>query len=668
MTFSENPADNSGQPARQPLLTLQWQTAALVQCLVCCLCLADVALVLWMRTAATLTWDTAVYMLSYDQGRFNELMTVAVPLFAKLFQGLDPGVVAFRTVRYVISALLACAMFLALWRFALGQGGTRPLNVPEGLAWFLTLLLSCFLGNAMLIQFWPLGHHDLTSWLYILAVALFAWSLAKGQTAVVATSVLLGVLSAVQLFVKIPCAGGFLVFFALYWLFFVPGGRRLASAGCFGLGFVACAGLLLATLCPVSDIMASIAPSRVRFDSAFGTDKTTPVQIILKQILDVFLFVLDFFRYYWALLCGAALLTACAGRWSDRLPQGVATTARRLLPVVMATPLLATLLGFLRAFPEDPSLIASLGQPPFLLRYGFSGDYGLPLAEFTLFFLVTCLLEWAIGGRPRRVPSGPILFLAAILLGTPFFMSAGSSQPIMQYSQEGGWSFIAFFVLFLLLFPASRIRGRTFILATLCLFLIVQQYKYVSLMFSYTCVNQDLAARNLFVSLPMCAKPPILDFTVAAPGLRNGKGLRFTPEQAAFYSGLDTMLRQAGFRPGDNILALYGLGSAVHLLGGRSPGTLFYYPEGIFGPDFNARMLALASPDALRSSFVLVNDPLMPNIVEVLEQAGLRLDNDFTLVGTLRQPLCPDMTCRKPKNDDFFTVSVYAPKAPSQAQ
>lgn len=668
MNFSTNPADPSGQSNREPLLVLQWQAAALVQCLVCCLCLADVGVVLWMRTAATLTWDTAVHMLSFDQGRFNELMTVAVPLFSKLFRWLDPGVVAFRTVRYAISAVLACAMFLALWRFALRQGGARPLNTPECLAWFLTLLLSCFLGNAMLIQFWPPGHHDLTSWLYIMAVVLFAWSLAKGLPAIAATSVVLGGLSAVQLFVKIPCVGGFLVYFALYLLFFVPKGRRLPSAGYFALGFLASACVIIITLCPISDIMASIAPSRIRFDAAFGADKSTPTQIILKQILDVFLFVLDFLRYYWVLLGFTALLVACTGRWSDRLPQGVSKTARRLLPIVMATPLLATLLGFLRAYLEDPSLIASLSEPPFLVRYGFSGAYGLPLAEFTLFFLTTCLFEWAIGGRPRRVVSRATLFLAAILLGTPFFMSAGSSQPIMQYSQEGGWSFIAIVVLFMLLFQTPKIRGRTFILTTLSLFLVVQQYKYVSLVFSYTCSNQKLAAHNLFVSSHICANLPILDFTVPLPELYNSKGLLFTPEQATFYSGLDMMLRQAGFQPGDNILGFYGLGNAVHLLGGRSPGALFYYPEGIFGPDFNARMLALAPADALRSSFIMVNDPLMPNIVEVLERAGLSLGNDFTLVGTLRQPLCPDMTCRKPKNDDYFTVSVYAPKAPSQAQ
>ncbi|WP_156921019.1 hypothetical protein [Fundidesulfovibrio putealis] len=652
---------------------ISWRlnSTSIVHVAVVLFCLLDIAVLLHLSSAATITWDTAHYMLSYQQGTFNELMTIAVPLIPKLLWWIEPGITDYRLYRYALSVLLTLPLALTLWRFVSqrGDGGANP-NGWEILSWTTTLLLSCFLGNAILIQFWPLGHHDLTSWIYMLAACLYLWAMGGDRPSFKTLPVCLGILSGFQLLIKIPCVGGLLAFFALYVLYFLPKGRKLSGVGLFVFGFLAALGFLLIFISPLKDILAAIEPSKIRFGGAYGSAKLSPVQVLSNQFIEFVSFLGSFFLHYWPLLFLTALLTAISGRWRHLCQGTLVRPTRLLLPVVVTTPLWVTVVCVLAVATIDPSLIESLALPFFPQRYGVLSDYGLPLAEYVLLFFAACLLDQLINRTTDQAWSAPVGFVAIVLAAIPFFMAAGSSQALMHYIQEGSWSFVALalFGLFLLKRPATG--DRTFHVVVLCLFLIVQQYKYTTWMSYQLCLDKELASgesRNLIVPTSECATPPLLRYTTPVPGLHRSKGLLFTNEQAKFYNTLNEMLRQAGFRPGDNILGFYGLGGPVYLLGGRSPGTPTYYPAGILGPDFNSRMLALAASGEIRSSFLLINEPLTPDILAVLQQHGLSVENDYLLIGRLPQPDCLDTECFSAKDGQKYTISVYAPKTGDRA-
>ncbi|MFU2207800.1 hypothetical protein [Solidesulfovibrio sp. C21] len=651
-------------PSCQLNLAWHWQRSNFLQLTVIFACLADFIVILHVLPAATLTWDTAHYMLSYEESRFNELMTAAVPLFPRLFWWIKPDILAYRLLRYGISALLVVPLAIATWRFSLRRGGHCPQNGLEALAWTMVLVVASFLGNAMLVQFWPLGHHDLTSWVYMATAGLLLYSLGLDRPASWATCLLLGSLAGLQLLAKLPCVGGLLVIFGCYIVLFAKT-HRWFCLGFYGLGVLVALGLLLLFICPPHDILAAVTPARIRFAGAYGAGHPGPLKVIFGQLWQLVAFIGEAVILYWPVLIASGLLLACAGRWREHLGERWGNLAASLLPVALSMPLLCTIGSTLLTLPMDPTLATPFALQAVAQRYGVSSNYGLPLAECVLFFLFAGIASRCINGSNSLRMTRQGLFAIFMLAAIPFFMAVGSSQSLMHYIQEGGWSFATLLFLGLLLVKKPVFSGRTFVLVVLCLFLFIQQYKYAAWLSYNSCMDDDLNNDNLVklnIPLPHYSMLPLGEYTTPVKSLARGHGLLFTKQQAIFYSRLEELLYQGGFRPGDSILAFYGLGAPVYLLGGRSPGTPVYYPDKIFGQHFNANMLARALPKEIRSSFLLINEPLSTDIIDVFEQDGISIDHDYILLGQLQQPNCLDPECYKSRSGRPYTVSIYAPK------
>lgn len=126
--------------------------------------------------------------------------------------------------------------------------------------------------------------------------------------------------------------------------------------------------------------------------------------------------------------------------------------------------------------------------------------------------------------------------------------------------------------------------------------------------------------------------------------------LRLDTESARFTRELQTLLAEAGFKAGDDLLALFDMPGVVFAMGGKSPGRPWYFPNyGEQGERENLASLRIAGRDRIAKAIVLQSNH-DPRVTEYLASQDLSFPGDYELIGETQQPF---------RN---WTVSVWRPR------
>lgn len=114
--------------------------------------------------------------------------------------------------------------------------------------------------------------------------------------------------------------------------------------------------------------------------------------------------------------------------------------------------------------------------------------------------------------------------------------------------------------------------------------------------------------------------------------------LKLDPETAECIQKTKAALSTAGFKPGDDILALYGLPGLVYAVGGVSPQRPWFFDDhGQEGDEANLSSLKKIPIERLKSSFLFWSNQDM-RAIHQLKVCGVVFESNFQTVGQARAP------------------------------
>ena len=115
------------------------------------------------------------------------------------------------------------------------------------------------------------------------------------------------------------------------------------------------------------------------------------------------------------------------------------------------------------------------------------------------------------------------------------------------------------------------------------------------------------------------------------------RGLRMVPEQAKFIEDTQKILQTNGMQEDDNVLAFYQLPGLVYAVGGVSPGLGWYSPLLIFR-EWNEHFVQITNVKDGKNLFVIADRELDKNLLNGMNQSGMKFPADFKLIGTTHNP------------------------------
>jgi hypothetical protein len=131
--------------------------------------------------------------------------------------------------------------------------------------------------------------------------------------------------------------------------------------------------------------------------------------------------------------------------------------------------------------------------------------------------------------------------------------------------------------------------------------------------------------------------------------------LRVDAETARFTREMQGLLNEAGFEPGEDLLAFFDMPGVVFAMGGKSPGRPWYFPNyGEQGERENLAALRIAGRERIARAIVLQSN-YDPRVGEYLSTLDLNFPEDYEWVGETWQPYRNWMvTVWRPKLRDKF--------------
>jgi hypothetical protein len=237
-----------------------------------------------------------------------------------------------------------------------------------------------------------------------------------------------------------------------------------------------------------------------------------------------------------------------------------------------------------------------------------------PLTAFSCAVAFASLALLAVAWRGRAgEAAGPARGLAPelLLLALPLAAFAGTNVPLVW--RLPSHALPAFVAIALLSLDLRERRGRT------------ASYAAVALLLA--AVTSAVFVRHHVLS-PYGLRAPLYEQTHVDPGL---PGLRVDLATHRFLSEVAATFAQAGFEPGDPVVAMDYMPGLVFYLGGRSPGFPFFAFDRVAMNCFNLNRSGLAAPPWL----VLGREPSEAQraCVEVFD-----FERDFRPLRTLRFP------------------------------
>ena len=242
---------------------------------------------------------------------------------------------------------------------------------------------------------------------------------------------------------------------------------------------------------------------------------------------------------------------------------------------------------------------------------------------YTSIFLLLLTLRLGLPGfvrsiSPARV-AGFLLFL--IWLGIlPFVTAAGTTHKIFINALLHAAPLFAAIVL--LASSLDKDLRKPFFVPTACVLLTALGF------------SQFFSG---FVLTPYRTEPKWKQTVPVEVGVP-GTVLKVDPASAECIEKAKAILVEAGFQPGDDILALYGLPGLVYAVGGVSPEKPWFFNDhGSLGDEANLRALKRIPLGRIKESYLFITDE-DERVVRQLFECGVDLDRDFESLGKVVAP------------------------------
>ncbi len=117
-----------------------------------------------------------------------------------------------------------------------------------------------------------------------------------------------------------------------------------------------------------------------------------------------------------------------------------------------------------------------------------------------------------------------------------------------------------------------------------------------------------------------------------------GTVLKLDAATAACIEGTKSALQGAGFQPGDDILALYGLPGLVYAVGGVSPRKPWFFDDhGPEGDEANLRSLKWIPAEGIKSALVFQTNA-DPRVPKQLAECGVDFPSGYEKIGQATVP------------------------------
>lgn len=114
--------------------------------------------------------------------------------------------------------------------------------------------------------------------------------------------------------------------------------------------------------------------------------------------------------------------------------------------------------------------------------------------------------------------------------------------------------------------------------------------------------------------------------------------LKLDPKSADCIEKTKSALKIAGFRPGDDILALYGLPGLVYAVGGVSPQRpWFFYDHGLDGDEANQQALKKIPAERIKAAYIFLTDN-DSRVNSQLSACGININEEFLPIGQAKVP------------------------------
>jgi len=217
-------------------------------------------------------------------------------------------------------------------------------------------------------------------------------------------------------------------------------------------------------------------------------------------------------------------------------------------------------------------------------------------------WLAAAFLVWGRSRSWKNMRTGAAVL--GSLLATPFALGFGTSTALGDYVGHGA---VFFQLAGLFVWKAWVDRGFSAPLAA--------AFLWVATLF-------NLARANASLDDPYRSEVPEhsqVEWSIPEQGR-----IRLDAERAEVVKAADQVLRRAGFQPGDPVVAIGNLPGLVHLVGGWSPGTPWYYDTHPKSMEFTERVLDSLPHEVKKNAWLLLrqNGGLFGRRAEILPHLG----------------------------------------------
>lgn len=142
---------------------------------------------------------------------------------------------------------------------------------------------------------------------------------------------------------------------------------------------------------------------------------------------------------------------------------------------------------------------------------------------------------------------------------------------------------------------------------------------------------------NGFVITPYRTSPKWTQTVPVEVGVP-GTILKLDPDSAEFLGKTKSILADAGFKPGNDILALYGLPGLVYAVGGVSPERPWFFDNyGEIGHEENLRAIKRIPLERIENSFIIWTDE-NEFAISQLADCGVAFEKQFQFIGQTIAP------------------------------
>jgi hypothetical protein len=587
------PAISTSQVSRLTAALLAFPAAVSVGCLA-----AVSGFFVWTSTRGLDITDEGHYLVAARHPLDVAIsVTASHDLLAPLFAAVRWNLPAYRVAGFAITILSALALTAGYetWRRRLDPDGPRSwIDVVTGGAATAT---GGLLGHSWLLT--TPSYNWISNWAISIGTAAVLVTLAMGDAGGAVVTIAPGVLGltlAAMFFSKFPSAiatGAIFIAVLMAWPL-APRRARLRWLAALTSGLVIGVAIYFELLRTPASWLSMLRLGL--WDAA--TQNPLHSTAALARYAETWRYdvVGAWLKQFGAVFAALTALAVAIGFVPDDRPLG------RVLRIVAAAVLVYTALAVavhLRDYP--PSLY------PYDVARMFFG---------WLLLLGPLALAWR--GLPR--PAAPVALVVAMLFVLPFGGAMGTGNPL-EYTMR--YTLAPWFVLFALALGRFSAPART-----------------------RWAVPAGLAVLTLFSTVYLIKGPLDAPYrlltdlrgqTIDTAIGDSGTVLKIDPELHDFITSLRRVADETGFKPGDDVIALFEMPGVVYALGGRSP-SLPWWTSGYEGSrTAMARAIEVAGRERVRRAYIL-QTASSTAWLESLAGRGIDFPADYELGGTLTIP------------------------------